>query len=119
MDYREELKKKIVQHVENIDYQMVNRQVKSLLASGYTYEDLYKAMVYWYEIKEKADTNNASGGGVGILKYIMDESSAFWLNMKEVTNNLKGKRIEDSINVIKVKVQPVEDVFRPKLFQLG
>ena len=51
MDYRMELKKKLIEHVVNIDTNMVNRQIKQYLSQGYTYEQIYNALVYWYEVK--------------------------------------------------------------------
>ena len=56
MDYRKELKKKLIQYVVNIDTDMVNRQIKNYLSQGHGYEEIYKALVYWYEVKGNEDS---------------------------------------------------------------
>lgn len=120
MDYRQELKSKLLQHIVDLDYQLVNRQVKELLGNGYTYQDIYNALVYWYEVKENANNPNVAHGGIGIVKYVMDESKQYWDNIQSIKDGLKGKSVQDSIHTIKVSgVRPMEDVYRPKLFQLG
>ncbi len=119
MDYREELKKKLVQHVVNIDIGMVNRQIKQYLSEGHTYKEIYDALVYWYEVKGKKDTDNVAHGGIGILKYIFQESNEYWAEMDDIHKRLDNMCVKDSVSTIKVKVRPAEDVYRPRLFSLG
>ena len=117
MDYRTELKKKLIEHVVNIDTDMVNRQIKQYLSQGYTYEQIYNALVYWYEVKGKVDTDNVAHGGIGILKYIFNESEQYWAEIRSIQEKLNGAKVKNTVT--KVKARPMEDVYRPKLFNLG
>ena len=117
MDYREELKKKLIQHVVNIDAGMVSRQIKNYLSQGHTYEEIYKALVYWYEVKGKRDSEEVAHGGIGILSYIFNESNAYWNEIESIQERLKNTSLDKT--VVKIKARPSEDVYRPKLFQLG
>ena len=97
-----------------------NLKISILDRSSNTYQDIYNALVYWYEVKENANNPNVAHGGIGIVKYVMDESKQYWDNIQSIKDGLKGKSVQDSIHTIKVSgVRPMEDVYRPKLFQLG
>lgn len=117
MDYRTELKKKLIEHVVNIDTNMVNRQIKQYLSQGYTYEQIYNALVYWYEVKGKRDTDNVAHGGIGILAYIFTESEQYWNEIRSIQERLKDVKVKNTVT--KVQIHPMEDIYRPKLFQLG
>lgn len=89
--------------VLNINY--INKKIKNEINSykknyNYTYSGMLKSLIYWYEIKNKKDTNNvknkvnSDSKGVGIIPLIYDEACKYYYNLYLVRSLNEGKIID-------------------------
>lgn len=78
---------------------VVNKNIKDFLMQGMSFEDIYGATNYWYNIQTQQETNPAaSRGGIGIIPFKLPEYKAYQINqfLKKKLN--KGKKIDDYVD---------------------
>ena len=95
----------------------INKQLKDYREQyGYTYSGIYKALVYFYDIKGN-DINKANGG-IGIVPYIYKDAYNYYYALWEAKQKNEGKNIQDYIPIVKeihIKA-PVRPVVKKKFF---
>ena len=83
----------------------VKTQVGKLTKEGYSLQDIYDTMYWWYETK-KGDPAKANGG-IGIFSYVYPDFINYKNHKEKIANLNKDKKIEDYIG------EPVSYVINP------
>ena len=61
---------------------LVNRQIKEYTTEkGYSYSGILKSLIWFYEVK--GNSTEQSHGGIGIVPYIYEESSRYWIQREQ------------------------------------
>jgi uncharacterized protein (DUF2225 family) len=94
-----EIKSKAAQWLgDSINYAMVTKQINSYLKDGWSYQEIYNALVYWIDVRQEGPQK--ANGGIAILNYIRKDSAKYWENqkkMEEQGEEVKGN-LEDYIS---------------------
>lgn len=96
---------------KSYDYHKCETQRKKFLKDNkFTNKGMYFALKYFYEIKN----NDWEKGykGIGIIPYIYNESTNFWIN-QEIENNGIIKRIEENAKN-RVRDEDLKIIFKEK-----
>ena len=83
------------------DFMMCSAQIEKYQKEyGYTKKGIYFALKYFYEIKH-GDWNKGHGG-IGIIPYIYNESTAYWIDQEQKKNGILSEieaQIRSRINI--------------------
>lgn len=98
----------------------INRQLASFHKDGYSLQDIYETLVYWYKIK-KGDVSKANGG-VGIFPYIYPDYIQYKEQQEKIAQTNRGKKVSDYVNKdgqhIEAKIDPSWKIRGVKFFNL-
>ncbi len=101
------------------DYLKIKSQWDNFIKKGRTPKGIYFCIKYFYEVK-KGDPKK-SEKGIGIISYIYDEGSAYWINKEKVDRGI-CERIEQQIRQAQNrehKIVKKEKLQRKKLYDLS
>jgi len=99
-------KEKLLKYIEQllhkkIDYK-INNQIKNYTEiRKYTYEDIYHALYYFFDIKGNSIAK--ANGGIGIVPYIIEEAKNYFQQKKAIAS--KAQDIDPIIEIRIVKIQ--------------
>lgn len=63
----------------------------------YTYEDMYWAMKWWFEVNKQSALED-DDRGVGIIPYIMTQAKSYYNKVKEANSYNKQQNVQEIIN---------------------
>lgn len=87
------------------DYPAIERQRKYYTKKGYSNEDIYKCLYYFYKVRNgKAD--NAKGR-IGIVPYVFDEAMDYFSKKEET--KMRMEKAEFQIKEVKIDVTKLID----------
>lgn len=81
-----------------------------------SYEEIYRTILYWYNIRHNSPEN--SMGGIGIVPYVYKEANKFFETLRqsyELNKNIKD--VEPEVKTIRIK-QPRKETKSVKLFKM-
>lgn len=100
--------------------QKVKRNIKSLVAEGKTYKDIYQSLVYWYDIK--LNLPSKSNGGISIVSYIYSEAMQYFDKKNKIDANKEKlselKNYESETKEVTITSQALKKPKSIKLFDL-
>ncbi len=86
-------KEKLIKYIERLLHKKADYKIKNQLQlysdKGFTYEDIYNALYYFFEIRNNSTAK--ANGGIGIVPYVIDEAREYFENKKDKvlsTNNI-------------------------------
>lgn len=96
------------------DFALITKQMTAFKAKRVSshgrkieYNEIFLAIVYFYEIKSQdpAEASQRSRGGIGIVPYVYDESVVYWAAQKEMREGL--------LNGYKAQIKKIREYSRP------
>lgn len=116
-------KQKILEKAEelfknNCDYNGINSQIKNFQQTyGYTAKDIYKTLLYWYDVKN--ESIEKSMGRIGIVPYCYKAAQEYYSKIETAQNVNSREEIDKALNPDKVvyHIEPVP-FQKPKRFRL-
>lgn len=97
-----------------VDYQKVALNMGQLIKAGITYEQMAKALKYWYKIKRNDPSR--SNGGIWIIKSVYVEAENYFKRLEEIrTVQSEGQVNTDITDEHRVFVRPRDvNIYRKK-----
>ena len=103
-------------HIDNINYARINQQLNQLMNEGWSLDEIYKALAYWYEIKGGSSVKAA--GGIGIVEYVINDALDFWKKYDDVKRSAKKVHDVEPPKEVTIKKHRIEMPTRFKLFEM-
>lgn len=82
------------------NYPLIQKQLKTFLEQKYTYNGIYKSLVYYYDVL-KSSTEKGNGG-IGIVPYVYEEARKYYLAEWTANKNNKNKQINTETETISI-----------------
>ena len=105
---------------EKFDMQTISAKITRQIADykkqyNFTYSGMYKALVWWFDVKK--NTLEGTNGGIGILPYIYNDARTYYygLYLAQIVN--KDKQIKMEVEEIEI-APPQVYIQPPKLFNI-
>jgi len=122
VDYRQlifDLMKSVLK--EKYSYFKINQQIAAFQKdAGYTLENIYGTLNYWYNVK-KSGTEKANGG-IGIVPYVYAEYLGWKERQEAIKQSNVGKKISDFVGqqprVIEGKAIPIKKPRHVRFYEL-
>lgn len=120
----EEYRQKIHEYCKNkyksqYSQRRISQQINEMVQDGKDIPSIYRALVYWYEIKN-GDVEK-SRGSIRIINYIYDEAMEYYTKKWE-RDKLQAEALRQSLNLetntFYISPTPIEKPKRVKLFDI-
>ena len=97
---------------QSANYPLIQKQIHNFIVdNGYSYNGIYKTLVYYYDIK-KNPTDKANGG-IGIVPYVYEEAKRYYYYLYLTNNKNEEKEVKnESITVVSKPIQKKKDLGR-------
>lgn len=99
-----------IEYIEPRIRAQINKYVKE---RGYTYSDMLKAMVYYYDIKGNSKEQARKYKTLGLLPYFYDDAKRYYYEIWEARQRNEGKKLEQAPQRI-VRIPPPQPKPRKK-----
>lgn len=121
----EEYKAKILAKLDvvfsgKVSYQKVSMQLKSYKKDGMTYENIYHAIQYFYDVKHSDPA--LAHGAIGIVPHIYDESVRYWEEQERIRQRRAANAFVDDTDFVREKIKlkrtPIQRPVNVNFFKL-
>ena len=91
---------------------LIQKQIHNFIVdNGYSYNGIYKTLVYYYDIK-KNPTDKANGG-IGIVPYVYEEAKRYYYYLYLTNKKNEEKEVKnESITIVSKPMQKKKDLGR-------
>lgn len=114
-DIKEKIRQYIRDKVPDFDGQKCGRTVRTLHDQGYTYEDIYHGLTYWFDVR-RSDPSKCNRG-IGILPYIINDAIGYYKDVERHSETLSKEKIASAVRTDNISVRrPATDT--PDLIEL-
>ena len=114
-DIKDKIRQYIRDKVPNYDGKKCGRTIQTLHSQGYSYDHIYKALTYWFDVRH-SDPSKCNRG-IGILPYIIDEAIAYYIDVERHSEALSQEKIRDVVQTNSISVRR-PDIKPPDLIDL-
>ena len=102
-DIKEKIRQYIRDKVPDFDGQKCGRTIRTLHDQGYTYEDIFNGLVYWFDVR-RSDPSKCNRG-IGILPYIINDAICYYKDVQTHSEALSQEKIADIIQTNSIFVR--------------